>query len=162
LSGSCGEPVGAETHRRLAVDLYNHAWRLLEQHRRSPAEDDELVHAAHASRWHWGRVGTTANLARGEWLCARVYATLGHPEPALRHAGRCLDLVEVGGEGFEGWDRAAALEAVARARLEAGDLPGARDAFARATDALTAITDPDDRAQIAAELDAHAGLIDRA
>lgn len=97
-----------------------------------------------------------------EWLCARVYATLGHPEPALRHAGRCLDLVEAGGEGFEEWDRAAALEAVARARLEAGDLPGARNACALATNALTAITDPDDRAQIAAELDGLAGLLDRA
>ncbi len=152
MNRSTGEPVGAETHRRLAVGLYNHAWSLLERGARSTADDDELVHAAHASRWHWGEVGTAANHARGEWLCARVYATLGRAEPALHHADRCRQLVESGGEGFEDWDRAAALEAVARARLTAGDVDGARAALALAVDASTEIADPEDRTQIELEL----------
>ena len=161
MSGSADEPVGAATHRRLAVALYNRAWSLLEQDARSPEDDDELVHAAHASRWHWGEVGTPANLARGEWLCARVYATLGRAEPALHHGERCLRLVEAGGEGFEDWDRAAAHEAIARARLTVGDVAGAHTAFALATESATVVADPDDRAQIERELAGLAELLSR-
>ena len=43
--------------RRLATRLFNRVWELLERTGRSPHEDDEMVHAAHASRFHWGVVG---------------------------------------------------------------------------------------------------------
>ena len=61
-----------------------------------PAQVDEMIHAAHASRFHWSRAEgvTTINLARGEWQCCRVYAVLGRGEPALWHARRCLAYVE--------------------------------------------------------------------
>jgi hypothetical protein len=152
MSDTTREPVGAETHRRLAVDLYNHVMSLLARSDRSRADDDELVHAAHASRWHWGQVGTPANLARGEWQCARVYAALGLGEAALRHAERCLELVDAGGDGFEDWDRAAALEAVARARLAGGDTEEALRSSVDAAAAASQIGDPDDRAVIEADL----------
>jgi hypothetical protein len=42
-------------HRRLAVDLYNATWELLEQTDRSPEDDDEMLARAHASMYHWGR-----------------------------------------------------------------------------------------------------------
>ncbi|HJW21265.1 MAG TPA: helix-turn-helix domain-containing protein, partial [Candidatus Limnocylindrales bacterium] len=76
--------LDAAAHRRLGVDLFNHTWTLIEKPDRTPAETDEMIHAAHASRWHWGRAegGTAANLGRGEWQCARVYSTLGRGEPA--------------------------------------------------------------------------------
>jgi hypothetical protein len=156
------EPVAAATHRRLAVDLYNGVMSLLERDDRTPSDDDELVHAAHASRWHWGRVGNAANLARGEWLCSRVYATLGLGEAAVRHAERCLALVGAGGEGFEDWDHAAALEAVARARLAAGDVDGARRSLAGAAAATVQIADSDDRAVLEGDLAGLATLLDRA
>lgn len=60
------------TRRKLAADLFNHVWRLLETESRTPEQDDEMLHAAHASRYHWGEVGEGINLARGEWQCARV------------------------------------------------------------------------------------------
>jgi DNA-binding transcriptional MerR regulator len=69
--------VDAGTRRQLAVDLFNHVWSLLETPDRTPMQDDEMLHAAHASRFHWGEVGEPANLARGEWQCSRVYAVLG-------------------------------------------------------------------------------------
>ncbi len=147
-----GEPVTAETHRRLAVDLYNHVWSLLRKGSRTRAEDDELVHAAHASRYHWGQVGTPANFARGEWQCARVYAVLGLGEASLRHAHRCLELVEGDGEGFEDWDLAAACEAITRAHLTCGDAAAARAAAARAATAAAHIADPEDRALIQSDL----------
>ena len=55
-----------------------------------------MIHSAHATRCHWGKVGTAANRARGEWQVSRVCATLGGAEPALYHARRCLADVEVG------------------------------------------------------------------
>src|SRR5439155_394862 len=77
-----------------SVDLFNRAWKLLENPDRTPAEDDELLHCAHASRYHWIGAGTQVNAARGEWQCSRVYAVLGRGEPALHHARRCLELAE--------------------------------------------------------------------
>ena len=43
------------THRQLGVDIYNSTWTLLEKPDRTDLETDELIHRAHASRWHWGR-----------------------------------------------------------------------------------------------------------
>ena len=86
------------TRRQLAKDLFNHTWTLLEKTDRTPAEDDEMIHSAHASRYHWGEVGVgePVNLARGEWQCSRVYAVLGRAEPALWHARRCVALNDAG------------------------------------------------------------------
>ncbi len=59
-----------------------------------PAQDDEMIHAAHASRYHWGEVSDDVHLARGEWQCARVYSVARSrragplARPALRGAGR--------------------------------------------------------------------------
>jgi DNA-binding transcriptional MerR regulator len=64
--------LDAAGHRRLAVDLFNHTWTLIEKEERTPAEIDEMIHSAHASRYHWSKVGTGANLARGEWQVSRV------------------------------------------------------------------------------------------
>lgn len=105
--------------RQLAVDLFNHVWTLLEQPVRTEAEDDEMIHAAHASRFHWGKVGAPVNLARGEWQVSRVYATLGRAEPALHHARRCLELCE--GAELEDFDLPYAYEALARAHAVAGN-----------------------------------------
>ena len=70
------------TRRALAVGLFNHTWTLLENPNRTPEQDDEMLHAAHASRYHWGEVGEPVNLARGEW---QVLARLRRPRP--RRAG---------------------------------------------------------------------------
>ena len=84
--------IGDDTRRRLAAGLFNRVWTLLDTPDRTPEQDDEMLHAAHASRYHWGELETGARLARGEWQCSRVYAVLGRPEPALHHAHRCLTM----------------------------------------------------------------------
>jgi hypothetical protein len=146
------DPVDAATHRRLAVDLFNRSWQLLELESRTPEQDDELIHVVHASRHHWGEVGTPAHRARGENQCSRIYAALGRPEAALHHAGRALDLVRAGGEGFEDWDLAAALEVCARAHLAAGDRSQAAHYAELARQELEAVADPEDREIIAGQL----------
>jgi DNA-binding transcriptional MerR regulator len=143
----------AATQRQLGVDLYNSTWVLLEKADRTPAETDEMIHRAHASRWHWARVGADVNLARGEWLCSRVYATLGRGEPALWHARRCVEINEaLPAEARESWDLPAAYEAMARASLVAGDWASGALWKAKATTALADISDADDRMPIEQDL----------
>ena len=81
--------LDAGEERQLAAGLFNQVWALLEKPDRSAGDDDQMVHAAHASRYHWGMVGGPVQWARGEWQCSRVYAVLGRVEPALHHARRC-------------------------------------------------------------------------
>ena len=147
--------LDAATHRQLAVDLYNSAWTLIEKPDRTPAETDEMIHRAHASRWHWARADASpVNLARGEWLCSRVYATVGRAEPARWHAQRCVEINEEISEegGRELWDLPAAFEAMARASFVAGDGPSGALWKARAVEALAGIDDRDDRMQIEQDL----------
>ncbi len=137
-------------HRRLGVDLFNHAWSLLEKPDRTPAEDDELLHATHASAYHWSRVGAPENLARGEWQVSRVNAVLGRGEAALHHAQRCLDhCLE---HGIGDWDLAYAYEALARAHKVAGDEAGYRRNLELARDAGTRIAEDDDREHLERDL----------
>ena len=114
------ETVDPETHRRLGVDLFNKAWTLMEKSDRTPEDDDELIHCAHASAYHWLQVGTQANRARSEWQCSRVYTILGRAEPALQHAQRCLAICEAAPDALEEWDLPFAYEALARAHAVAG------------------------------------------
>jgi DNA-binding transcriptional MerR regulator len=144
--------LDATTHRALGVALFNHTWTLLENADRTPAETDEMIHAAHASRFHWGRAldSVPANLARGEWQCSRVYAVLGRGEPALWHARRCVAINEAA--GIADWDIASAYEAMARASAVAGDRDAAAEWKAKAVAALDGIADQDDRDLIEGDL----------
>jgi hypothetical protein len=143
-------PIDLADRRQLAVDLFNHVWTLLERSDRSPLADDEMIHAAHASRHHWGEVGEPVNLARGEWQCSRVYAVLRRAEPALWHARRYLALCEE--HGIADWDLAFAHEAIARALKVAGDHEGARAAVARARELAADIAEDEDRELLLGDL----------
>jgi hypothetical protein len=144
-------PMSQAQRRQLAVDLFNHVWKLLEQSDRTPEQDDEMIHAAHASRYHWSQVGTKANVARGEWQVSRVYTVLGRSEPALYHAHRCLAYVEQG-DGVEDWDLPFAYEALARAQASAGD-PGESLRYETlAREAGEGIADDEDRDHLWSEL----------
>ena len=142
--------LDAPTHRQLAADLFNHTWTLLELPDRTPVQDDEMLHAAHASRHHWGVVGTPENRARGEWQCSRVYAILGRAEPALWHARRYLALCEE--HGIADWDLAFAHEAIARALKVAGDDLGSAAAVARARELAADIAGDEDRELVLSDL----------
>ena len=109
-----------------------------------------MIHAAHASRYHWSQVGTKANLARGEWQVSRVYTVLERAEPALYHAHRCLAYVEQG-DGIEDWDLPFAYEALARAEASPAirRVLAVRDAGARGGEG---IADDEDRDHLLSEL----------
>lgn len=142
--------VDAVTHRKLAVALFNGAWDLMDKPSRTPAENDTLMHAAHASRWHWEQCGKAVNLARGDWQISRVYTVLGRAEPALWHARRCLEICLR--DGFADWDLAYAHEAVARAARLAGDEAEYQKHLHLARAAGEKIAEADDRENFAKDL----------
>lgn len=103
----------------------------------------ELVDAAHASQWHWSYAGGELEAQRGEWLLSHVYAVIGDAPAAVRHALRCWQITEA--EGYEDFDRAYALEAMARAYSVSGDSANASTWHARAAEAGALIADTEDR-----------------
>ncbi len=143
-------PMDPLEERRVASELFNHVWTLLDLEERTAEQDDAMVHAAHASRWHWGRVGGPEQRAVGEWQCSRVYAVLGRAEPALHHARRCLALSTV--DGVDAFVEASAHEAMARALAISGDVPGALAERNMAYRLAVALEDDDDRAVIESDL----------
>src|SRR3954463_8944672 len=149
IMGMPSESLQAEEHRRLGIDLYNRTWTLMD----SPG--DEMLHCAHASAYHWMQGGgTTANRARSEWLCSRVYSILGRPEPALQHARRCIEVVVSAPDEREDWALAGAHGALPRPHLVAGETDEARRNYELAREDTAQITNPEDRKHIEADLDA--------
>lgn len=112
------DPLGRGQHRKIGSDLFTYTWSLLERTDRSKEEVDEMIHAAHASRYHWGHAGTPLNLSIGEWQVSRVYASVGRAEPAFYHARRALEIARRHGLGR--FHLAYAYEALARAAAVAG------------------------------------------
>jgi DNA-binding transcriptional MerR regulator len=151
VMGTPAEALDAETERRLGVDLFNKTWTLMEKTDRTVEENDEMIHCAHASAYQWMQVGTQANRARSEWQCSRVHAILGHVEPALRHARRCLELVEGTPDDMKDWDLPAAYEALARAHMVADEVEETRRFVELGRAATAKIEDEDDRAVIEAD-----------
>ena len=146
------EVPGKDVRRALAVEFFNRTWELLELRERTPEQVDEMIHSAHVSCALWRQVGAPANGARGEWQCARVYATLGRAEPALWHARRCLELTTAGGDGFEDWDLPGAQQAMAHVNLVAGDLEEARRWVVLARAGAARIEDAEDREIIESQI----------
>ena len=130
-------------HRKFAVQTFNRVWELLDKQNRTPDELDEMLHAAHASRYHWGVVGAPVNLARGEWQVSRVYTVLNRAEAALHHARRCLELC--GTNGIGDFDLAYAYEAMARALAIAGQTEAAAKYIALGKEAGERIAEADDK-----------------
>ena len=144
--------LDGEAHRRLGAELFNRTWALMQQDARSPDEDDELIHCAHASAYHWLQVGTAANRARSEWQCSRMYTVLGRAEPALQHAQRCLEICESEPGALEDWDLPFAYEALARAHSVAGDTAAAARGLEQARALGAAIAEDEEREHLEADL----------
>jgi hypothetical protein len=137
-------------HFREAKRLFNRAWELIETADPTVEQIDEMIHSAHASRYHWSQVGQPVNLARGEWQLSRVYAVLGRAEPAVHHATRCLDLCRLHDIGD--FDLAFAHEALARAYGLEGNSTATRRHARLAREAGEKIAEADDREHFFREL----------
>jgi hypothetical protein len=133
----------------LAKRLFNACWDLIEKENRTAADDLEMIHLAHTSRWHWGNVGGLKEIAIGEWQCARVHALVGHGNTAFMHATRAKELsADLPQPNFMS---ASASEALAFAAYIQGNLDEAKRYKAEALELLTEV-DEKDAAPILAQI----------
>ncbi len=114
-------PAGelARFHKHFAIECNNRAWRLSEAPRRESAEDDEMLHAAHAAAFHWSKVGTGLHAARAAMLLGHVHALLGHGDLALGHARSSFEYLSA--RETAPWEIAFAHAVLANAAAAAGD-----------------------------------------
>lgn len=139
-----------EWHKKFAIDLFNLTWDLLDKEERTVEENDRMVHAAHASRFHWGEIGEPLQFERGEWQISRVYAVLNRPLAARYHAERCLAICKE--HGIADFDIAFAYEALARAYAMAGEPGKSREYISLAERAGQGIEEEGNREYFFSEL----------
>ena len=139
-------------HRHFAMACFNRAWDYLDLPQRSETEVEAMLHASHASFWHWQHVPeqTPVNISIGLWQLARVYAVAGRADDARRWARRCIDVGEK--EQLDPFYRAYAHEAMARAERLAGAGESAERHLAVARELLPQIEELDDRERLANDL----------
>jgi hypothetical protein len=136
--------------RRIAVELFNATWALIDRSDRTPDDDVEMLLSAMTSRWHWARAGGREEVATGDWQVAHAASLLGLGDLALLFAERNLRAAEA--LGWTGWRLASAHEGMARAFAACGDADGRAHHVALANDALASETDAGDRQVILDQL----------
>ncbi len=144
------DTVSKRERRKLGAELFNYTWSLLDRKPRTTEENDEMLHAAHASRYHWGHAGGALQRSIGDWQISRVYASLRRPEPATHHGRRALQLAQRA--GLAPFYVAYGHEAIARANAVAGNRRG-RDAHLRSARSMgEKIRSADDRRMLEDDL----------
>lgn len=137
-------------HRKFAADCFNQTWELLDKENRSKDDDLLMIHTAHASRYHWEKIGEPVNFARGDWQISRVYAVLGFGVMSYKYAQRCLKWCEK--EKLSDFDWAFAYEGLARASSVSGDIAKVGGYIMLAKDATETIEKEEDKAYLLSEL----------
>ncbi|MDZ7668326.1 MAG: hypothetical protein U5Q16_02510 [Gammaproteobacteria bacterium] len=129
-------------HRYFAMEANNRAWALAVE-KRSTAQDDEMLDAAHASAWHWDACGTELNHMRARMLLAEVHALLGRGKSSLRFADEMRGYFLT--HGAPDWEIAFVHSIYAHAAWVAGDKDLHRAAYQDAVAAIDQIAEPEDR-----------------
>ncbi len=150
MSAEAKKPTQEDMHRFFAANLFNLTWELIEKENRTREDDERMLYAACASRFHWGEIGTPLEFERGEWMISRICAILGKAAPALAHAERCLEICDQ--NNIADFDIAFAYEGIARALKLQGDESKAAEYIEKAENAAEAIAKKDDRDYFLSEL----------
>ena len=127
----------AKWNRWFAIECNNRAWRLSEQAARTGAEDVEMLHAAHASAFHWDKVGTDLHRNRAAMLLAHVHALMGHGRAALVYARNSFGYV-MKNDSPE-WEVAFAHAVLANAAAAAGEAKLHAEHYGRARELGSAL-----------------------
>ena len=137
-------------HKREAVNNFNETWDLMQKEHRTHEETLDMLHKAHASRYHWGSIGTPLEFLRGEWQISRVYALAGMSESAILHGKESLRLCLDNDIGD--FDLAFAYEAIARAYAIIHDTENVGYYLRKAKESAVHIEKPEDREYLISEL----------
>ena len=134
-----------ESNKDFAVEYNNLVWELLVRDTRSPEENEMMVHAAHASYLHWITAGNELHRQRGVWLLARVYAELSMGPMARKFAEQCNAMTQAHADQLEEFDKAYALEAMARSHAVSNEFEDAKYYYEQLKIETALIENPNDR-----------------
>ena len=137
-------------HRSFGPLAFNEAWALLDVAEPTREQEEEMLAATFASRYHWYEVGTPRHQAISDWQISRVAAVLGYADLALRFGerslARCLD------NALDPFVTGFAHEAIARAAADVDDIEMFTEHLEAAKEKLLEIEDPEDRDLLEADL----------
>lgn len=137
-------------HRAFAPRAFNETWVLLDADPLSREEEEEMLAATFASRYHWYAVGTPRNRAIADWQISRVAVVLGYADLARRFGERSLEtVIEYSLDPFVG---GFAHEAIARAAASVDDVETFTEHLELARAALADIEDEEDREVLESDL----------
>jgi tetratricopeptide (TPR) repeat protein len=121
-----------ESHKQIASKCFNKVWDFLDMQERTREEEEQMIHLAHTSFWHWTQVEehTPTNLSIGYWQIARVYAVVGSGEQSRYYAERCVEVSMQ--ESIPPFYIAYGYEALARAYMVLGQGEEAFDSYHKA------------------------------
>ncbi len=129
--------------KRLAAQANNQAWRLSESTSRSPAESEEMLHAAHAAMYFWSIVGNPGNRAHAAQLLAHVYALLGRGEDAAAYLS--ASSAHFANTDCAPWEVAISHAVAANVAASLNDRLRHEEHYEKARDLIAALPDPEDR-----------------
>lgn len=129
--------------RKLGATYFNKTWDYIDKVDRTPEETEAMLHAAHASFFHWSQYPevTGQNFNIGYWQLSRVYALANKAEMAQYFGERCKATAYE--HDLAPFYKAYAWEALARAAKVRGDAGECARCIAEADKLLPEITDKD-------------------
>lgn len=148
-----GTPSPDETalwQKRLAAQANNRAWRLSEAKSRSPAESQEMLHAAHAAMHLWSLVGSDENKAHALQLLAHVHGLLGNAQAAAAYLAACAPYLRH--PDREPWETAMFHAVAANVAAASNSAAEHGRHYARARELIDALADPEDKEILEATL----------
>ncbi|HET8739884.1 MAG TPA: hypothetical protein VFO17_09145 [Acidimicrobiia bacterium] len=137
-------------HRTFAPRAFNRAWELLDAEGLTREQEEELLAATFAQRYHWYHVGTARNHCIADWQVSRVAAVLGYEDLARRFGERSLEIA-IENE-LDPFVVGFAHEAIARAAAIVDDVETFTEHLELARAALAEVEDDEDREVLQADL----------
>jgi hypothetical protein len=133
----------ARWDRWFAIEMNNRAWAIAENAARTPAEQEEMLDAAHAAALHWSRVGTDRNKVAADMLLGQAHALLGRGSLAMQYARRSHGYITT--HESPDWEVAFAHAVLANAARVSGEGALYSKQYALAKILGKAISDPEEK-----------------
>jgi hypothetical protein len=137
-------------HRTFAARAFNETWALLDADELTREEEEAMLAATLAQRYHWYAVGIHRNRAIADWQVSRVAAVLGYEDLARRFGERSLEIAVE--HSLDPFVKGFAHEAVARAAAIVDDIETFTEHLELARASLTEVEDDEDREILQSDL----------
>ena len=130
-------------HKKFAADCFNSAWDYLGKSSLTEEEERTMLNIAHASAFHWSKIGSAKNFGIGDWQISRCYTKINDGLSALKFAQSSYHhIIDNKIEDLY----VSAYEGLARAYAVLRDYDKAKEFVLKAEKELEKVTEEEDRA----------------